>query len=142
MALLSINNMWLGLVVSSPPATETGGMGREIESHLEAFFKSYGVFLKFHTTLSARFLLEKLTSEHLFLSSNLPTISLFVAAVLSLYFMFLNFNESTSTVLYHTFNTFCYFSPILGALLADSYLGKFRCQFLRSPQEVNFGPWR
>jgi oligopeptide transporter 2 len=45
-----------------------------------------------------------------------------------LYFKFLKYEESTATVLFHSFVSLCYFAPILGAILADSLLGKFRCR--------------
>jgi dipeptide/tripeptide permease len=53
----------------------------------------------------------------------------FFSAVLSLYFKFLKFDEASSTVLFHSFVSLCYFAPILGATLADSFLGKFRTIF-------------
>ena len=50
--------------------------------------------------------------------------------VLSLYFKFLKFDESTATVLFHSFVSHCYFAPILGATLADSFLGRPSCCLL------------
>lgn len=47
--------------------------------------------------------------------------------VLTLYMRnILGFSESTSVVLYHTFIMLCYFTPVLGAIIADSWLGKFK----------------
>ena len=47
-------------------------------------------------------------------------------AVLTLYLVrFLSYEEDTATALYHTFIVLCYISPILGAIIADSCLGKF-----------------
>ncbi|XP_009864381.1 PREDICTED: solute carrier family 15 member 1, partial [Apaloderma vittatum] len=47
-------------------------------------------------------------------------------AVLVLYFKyFLRWDENFSTAIYHAFVALCYFTPILGALIADSWLGKF-----------------
>ncbi|CAI5771860.1 solute carrier family 15 member 1 [Podarcis lilfordi] len=48
-------------------------------------------------------------------------------AVLVLYFKyFLNWNDNLATAIYHTFVALCYLTPILGALVADSWLGKFK----------------
>ncbi|NXU80830.1 S15A1 protein, partial [Oreotrochilus melanogaster] len=48
-------------------------------------------------------------------------------AVLILYFKyFLNWTDDFSTAIYHTFVALCYLTPILGALIADSWLGKFK----------------
>ena len=38
----------------------------------------------------------------------------------------LKFSEDNATILYHAFNILCYFTPLLGAMIADSFLGKFR----------------
>ncbi|XP_067392890.1 solute carrier family 15 member 1 [Emydura macquarii macquarii] len=48
-------------------------------------------------------------------------------AVLVLYFkFFLHWDDNLSTVIYHTFVAVCYLTPILGAIIADSWLGKFK----------------
>jgi len=48
-------------------------------------------------------------------------------AILVIYLnLALGFSEGTSVSIYHAFNVFCYFTPILGAMLADGWLGKFR----------------
>ncbi|NP_001290095.1 solute carrier family 15 member 1 [Meleagris gallopavo] len=48
-------------------------------------------------------------------------------AVLVLYFKyFLRWDDNLSTAIYHTFVALCYLTPILGALIADSWLGKFK----------------
>ncbi|RZC34281.1 peptide transporter family 1-like, partial [Asbolus verrucosus] len=47
--------------------------------------------------------------------------------ILSLYLKnILLFSESDSKIIYHTFTMFVYFFPIFGAILSDSFLGKFR----------------
>jgi solute carrier family 15 oligopeptide transporter 1 len=47
--------------------------------------------------------------------------------ILSLYLRdILLFSESDSKIIYHTFAMFVYFFPIFGAILSDSFLGKFR----------------
>ncbi|KAM5182220.1 solute carrier family 15 member 1 [Mantella aurantiaca] len=48
-------------------------------------------------------------------------------AVLILYFKyFLRWDDNLATVIYHTFVAVCYLTPILGAIIADSWLGKFK----------------
>ncbi|KAF7241744.1 Solute carrier family 15 member 2 [Varanus komodoensis] len=48
-------------------------------------------------------------------------------AVLTLYFLyFLHWDETTSTSVYHAFSSLCYFTPVIGALIADSWLGKYK----------------
>ncbi|XP_032352628.1 solute carrier family 15 member 1 isoform X1 [Camelus ferus] len=48
-------------------------------------------------------------------------------ALLILYFRyFIGWDDSLSTTIYHTFVALCYLTPILGALIADSWLGKFK----------------
>ncbi|XP_076026033.1 solute carrier family 15 member 1 [Genypterus blacodes] len=48
-------------------------------------------------------------------------------AVLVLYFKyFLNWDDDLATSIYHTFVALCYLTPILGAIVADSWLGKFK----------------
>uniref|UniRef100_A0A8C7X7Y4 Solute carrier family 15 member 1 n=1 Tax=Oryzias sinensis TaxID=183150 RepID=A0A8C7X7Y4_9TELE len=49
-------------------------------------------------------------------------------AVLVLYFKyFLQWDDDLATSIYHTFVALCYLTPILGAIVADSWLGKFKC---------------
>ncbi|XP_037327348.2 solute carrier family 15 member 1b [Pungitius pungitius] len=48
-------------------------------------------------------------------------------AVLVLYFKyFLRWDDDLSTTVYHTFVALCYLTPIMGAIVADSWLGKFK----------------
>nr|XP_006137750.1 solute carrier family 15 member 2 isoform X2 [Pelodiscus sinensis] len=48
-------------------------------------------------------------------------------AVLTLYFLnFLHWDENLSTTVYHAFSGLCYFTPVIGALIADTWLGKFK----------------
>ncbi|NXF06907.1 S15A1 protein, partial [Smithornis capensis] len=48
-------------------------------------------------------------------------------AVLVLYFTyFLRWDDNLATAIYHTFVALCYLTPILGAIIADSWLGKFK----------------
>ncbi|XP_021574494.1 solute carrier family 15 member 1 [Carlito syrichta] len=48
-------------------------------------------------------------------------------ALLILYFRnFFGWDDNLSTAIYHTFIALCYLTPILGALIADSWLGKFK----------------
>uniref|UniRef100_A0A4W4H9T5 Solute carrier family 15 member 1 n=1 Tax=Electrophorus electricus TaxID=8005 RepID=A0A4W4H9T5_ELEEL len=47
--------------------------------------------------------------------------------VLVLYFRyFLQWDDDLATTIYHTFVALCYLTPILGAIVADSWLGKFK----------------
>lgn len=55
-----------------------------------------------------------------------------ISAVLSLYLTSkLNFEETQATVMYHIFTSLVYFFPILGAIIADSWLGKFKYGILQ-----------
>uniref|UniRef100_A0A2K6GKA1 Solute carrier family 15 member 1 n=1 Tax=Propithecus coquereli TaxID=379532 RepID=A0A2K6GKA1_PROCO len=48
-------------------------------------------------------------------------------AILILYFTnFIGWDDNLSTAIYHTFVALCYLTPVLGALIADSWLGKFK----------------
>uniref|UniRef100_A0A3Q3VTB6 Uncharacterized protein n=1 Tax=Mola mola TaxID=94237 RepID=A0A3Q3VTB6_MOLML len=48
-------------------------------------------------------------------------------AVLVLYLKyFLGWDDDLATTIYHTFVALCYLTPILGAIIADSWLGKFK----------------
>ncbi|XP_037096164.1 solute carrier family 15 member 2 [Syngnathus acus] len=48
-------------------------------------------------------------------------------AVLTLYFLtYLRWDHDLSTAVYHAFSSLCYFTPVLGAIIADSWLGKFK----------------
>uniref|UniRef100_A0A3Q0R2D2 Solute carrier family 15 member 2 n=1 Tax=Amphilophus citrinellus TaxID=61819 RepID=A0A3Q0R2D2_AMPCI len=48
-------------------------------------------------------------------------------ALLTLYFLnYLKWDKDLSTAIYHAFSSLCYFTPILGAFIADSWLGKFK----------------
>lgn len=48
-------------------------------------------------------------------------------ALLTLYLTnFLHWEKNFATIIYHTFAALCYLTPILGAILADSWLGKFK----------------
>lgn len=38
----------------------------------------------------------------------------------------LNFDDNTATAIYHSFVVLCYFTPLLGAMIADGWLGKFK----------------
>lgn len=56
-------------------------------------------------------------------------------AVLTLYFLnVLKFSGNHSIVFFNVYNIFCYTTPILGSIVADGYIGKFRCRFLSKQQ--------
>ena len=47
-------------------------------------------------------------------------------AILLLYFMqFLSLNKDSATVGYHLFSSACYFTPILGAIISDGFIGRY-----------------
>lgn len=53
-----------------------------------------------------------------------------VSAVLVLYLTnILLYSEGDAKIIYHTFTVFVYLFPIFGAILSDSYLGKFKTIF-------------
>lgn len=57
----------------------------------------------------------------------IPWCSLLHKAVLTLYFIhYLHWSKNFSTAIYHAFSGLCYFTPVIGALIADSWLGKFK----------------
>ena len=50
-----------------------------------------------------------------------------VQAILSIYLKKkLGLTEDLATIIYHTFSMFCYFTPIFGSILADTFLGKYK----------------
>jgi solute carrier family 15 oligopeptide transporter 1 len=50
-----------------------------------------------------------------------------VSAILAIYLTnVLLYNDDDATVIYHVFTMLCYFFPLFGAMLADTFLGKFR----------------
>ena len=50
----------------------------------------------------------------------------FVAVLVLFLHNQLNFNENTSTALYHGFIVLCYLLPLFGAFISDSCLGKYK----------------
>jgi dipeptide/tripeptide permease len=47
--------------------------------------------------------------------------------ILIIYFtQFLLLNDNTATAIYHAFSMLCYFTPVLGAILADAYFGQYK----------------
>lgn len=39
---------------------------------------------------------------------------------------FIHIESGTATAIYHSFTVLCYFSPLLGAIVADGYIGLYR----------------
>ena len=55
---------------------------------------------------------------------------LYVSAILTLFInQVVGWSETDSSVLFHAFTVVAYFSPIFGAILADSFIGKFKTIF-------------
>ena len=48
----------------------------------------------------------------------------------------LKMDDDSATAVYHAFNMLCYFSPLFGAMLADSLLGKYKWVILLKLQNV------
>ena len=54
-------------------------------------------------------------------------ITLSLVAILVIYLtQMLKMDDDSATAIYHAFNMLCYFSPLFGAMLADSLLGKYK----------------
>lgn len=86
-----------------------------ISNEFSERFNYYGMRSKFIITHS-------LENTNYFISY-LNTFS----AVLALYLtQKLNYDDDTATVIYHIFTSLAYFFPLMGAILADSWLGKFK----------------
>ena len=50
-----------------------------------------------------------------------------LTAVLILYLTnWLGFSEDVGTAIFHSFVMLCYLSPLIGAVLADGYLGRYK----------------
>ena len=41
----------------------------------------------------------------------------------------MEWDNDTSTAIYHAFTVFAYFMPVLGAIIADQYWGKYKTIF-------------
>uniref|UniRef100_A0A914HXJ9 Uncharacterized protein n=1 Tax=Globodera rostochiensis TaxID=31243 RepID=A0A914HXJ9_GLORO len=53
--------------------------------------------------------------------------------VLTLYFLnVLKYSANTATMMFNGFTVLCYFTPLLGSILADGYIGKFKTIFFVS----------
>ena len=53
-----------------------------------------------------------------------------VLAILALFMVnALQYSADAATAIYHAFVVVCYLTPILGAMLSDGWLGKFRLYF-------------
>ena len=39
---------------------------------------------------------------------------------------FIKINDNTATAYYHAFTMICYFTPVVGAIISDGYIGQFR----------------
>jgi len=39
----------------------------------------------------------------------------------------LNYSEDSATTVYHAFIALCFLTPIFGGVVADSWLGRFKC---------------
>uniref|UniRef100_A0A674E857 Solute carrier family 15 member 2 n=1 Tax=Salmo trutta TaxID=8032 RepID=A0A674E857_SALTR len=111
-------------------------------------FRSLFVFHSFSLSLSLFVFVFRSLFSYFFLSSpqklcgtNYPVCISFIVvnefcerfsyygmkAVLTLYFInYLHWDQNLSTAVYHAFSSLCYFTPVLGALIADSWLGKFK----------------
>lgn len=42
---------------------------------------------------------------------------------------FIGMESSSATMIYHLFTVLCYFSPLIGAIIADGYIGLYRTIF-------------
>ncbi|XP_059475770.1 solute carrier family 15 member 2-like [Neocloeon triangulifer] len=56
-----------------------------------------------------------------------------IRSVLSIYLVYsLDFSENAATTVYHAFLAVCFFTPIIGGIVADSWLGRFKTIFATS----------
>lgn len=60
---------------------------------------------------------------------NVITLPVFPAILVLFMVRALRYSADTATAIYHAFIVGCYLSPILGAMLSDGCLGKFRFSF-------------
>ena len=99
------------------------------------------VFFIISTEFCERFSFHGMKSKYLIFENMVITklnckisgvfiITLDFSAVLSLFLnQVIGYSEDTATILYHAFTGLCYFTPIFGAVLADSFFGKYRTIF-------------
>ncbi|CAB3993303.1 solute carrier family 15 member 1-like isoform X2, partial [Paramuricea clavata] len=104
---------------SERPIRRKGGSSKKLQPEEEGNEKNPGCILDNNYPPSVWFILGNEICERFSYYGMHTILVLYLTSMLKL-------SDERATSIYHAFNMFCYFSPLFGAIIADSCLGKYK----------------